>query len=302
MVSIVDTLPYPEAEIVYDNMSTDKKVGFTEHDHKYHLIGDPDFKFVSATGIVKRVSNDVDYKEVAKRVVKVKSSKYYGKDAGELIQEWDDNGKFYAGLGTLCHTLGEKCFNKEDTTKIEAILMETEYADRIPHIKAAVKQLFNDGYSVVKTEALLYSVKLQLAGQSDVILKRTLPCGTEHYCIFDWKFLKTGLEKKGKFSFTTRKYTKMKNKFKHLGDCNWMHYSVQLAIYQTLTGDPGSIKEKVLMIVTSDGYEFVPCYPMRIYWNKDLVMHTVYPDFRGMWYVSEENAFYKDAPDIAGLV
>ena len=300
--SIVDTLVYDEPEIKYDNISADGKVGFTEHDHKYHLIGDPNFKFSSCTGLVKSVSDEIDFKKVANRVVGVKSSKYYGRNADELIKEWEANGAYYSNMGTLCHSLGERLFKGEDTTKIESLIKETEYANRIDHIKRAVNNLIKDGYSVVKTEALLYSVKLKLAGQSDLILKRTLPSGEEYYCIYDWKFLTKKLDKKGKYDTGKKRYTKMKNKFKYLSDCNWMHYSVQLSIYQTLTGDPGSIKEKVLIVVTEDGYELVPCYPMRVYWDNNLTMQTVYPDYRGKWWVSEQNAFYNEMPKIDGLI
>jgi hypothetical protein len=120
--------------------------------------------------------------------------------------------------------------------------------------------------------------------------------------IYDFKFLKDPIKKKSIYNTRTRKFNKMLGPFKYLDDCNWIHYSIQLAIYQTLTGDPKKIKEKVLVVVTKDGYEFVPCYPMRVFWDHDNKLQAIYEVWNGKWYDSRTNRLYKNKPtDIEGL-
>jgi hypothetical protein len=88
----------------------------------------------------------------------------------------------------------------------------------------------------------------------------------------------------------------MHEPFHHLKDCNWIHYSIQLAIYQTLTGAPEKIREKVLIVVNDDGYNLIPAYPMRVFWDADLKLQCVYEIYNGKYYDSRDNKLHKTWP------
>jgi len=253
----------------YDNISIDGKVVFFEEGHVYKLLADDEFKFTSVTTIIK---------------------KYY--------EEFDDTSikaKRAANEGTILHTYGEDLLNGKDV-KAPALTK----ARLVPVAVNAIYE--NLGYELAKTELLVYNEVLKLAGQADIVLKKKW--GTDEaysYAIYDWKFLSKRIEKKSYYNPYTRNYKKMSGPFKHLMDCNWIHYSIQLAIYQTMTGDPSRVKEKVLVIVHDDKYEFVPCYPMRILWDSNNELQAVYEIYNGKVYDSRVDKLLPTWPkDIKG--
>lgn len=277
----------------YDNASLDKKVGFIEDTHKYILVDKPDFRFNSVTTLLKDYKEPFDAVKVARQVVKKVGSKYFGRNPVEVAKEWEDLGSNASSEGTRLHAYGEDLLNNINDT----VVPDLKKAVWVPQI---VDKIHRDGYEVAKTELLVYSEKLGLAGQSDIILKKKF-IDEYFYMIYDWKFLGKPLQKKSFYNPKLRSYKKMTGPFKHLMDCNWIHYSIQLAIYQTLTGDPSKIMEKVLVVVYDDGYELIPSYPMRVFWDKDLNLQAVYETWKGKVYDSRVDKLLNVWPkDILG--
>jgi len=272
----------------YDNISLDGKVGFIENGHKYELMEDKSFRFNSVTTLLHEYGEPFNSYEIAKNVSTKYGSKYYGRDVEDIIAEWEAT----AAAGTLLHAYGEQLLKGE---KPEA--PDLPKAKWVPEI---VEKLKKDGYMVAKTELLMYSKDLALAGQSDIILKKEV-LGETQFMIYDWKFLSADLQRRGFYDYRKRKYKKMTGPFKYLDDCNWIHYSIQLAIYQTLTGDPMRIKEKVLVVVQNHKYDLVPAYPMRVFWDEDNQLQAVYETWGGKFYDSRVNKLLNSWPaDIEG--
>jgi hypothetical protein len=72
-------------------------------------------------------------------------------------------------------------------------------------------------------------------------------------------------------------------------------------MYQTLIGTPEKIKEKVLICVYDDNYEYMPAYPMRIFWDENLNLQAVYEIWNGKVYDSRVDKLLKHWPtDIKG--
>lgn len=279
---------------VLDNISMDKKVGFIEDTHTYIMLDDLDFEFNSVTTLIKEFEYEEFIPEdVARRVTKEKKSQYYGRDYKEVMEEWVEASR----MGTRLHEYGEKLLNGE--TVAEEDIPNSPKAKWVPIL---IQEIKSKGYELARTELLVYSEELRLAGQSDIILKRKRPGTNEYdYMIYDFKFLKDPLKKKSYYNPVSRRYKNMSGPFRYLQDCNWMHYSIQLAIYQTLTGDPSRIIEKVLVVVNESGYEFHPCYPMRVFWDENLELQAVYETWDGMYYDSRMDCKYKQKPtDIVG--
>jgi len=277
-----------------DNISLDKKVGFIEDTHTYIMLDDAQFKFNSVTTLIKEFEYEEFVSEdVAKRVVKNKNSQYFGRDYLEVMEEWVEASR----MGTRLHDYGEKLLNGEIVK--EEDIPNSPKAKWVPIL---IQDIKSKGYELATTELLVYSVDLQLAGQSDIILKKKRPNSEEYdYMIYDFKFLKDPLKKKSYYNPISRKFKCMGGPFRYLHDCNWIHYSIQLAIYQTLTGDPVMVTEKVLVVVNENGYEFHPCYPMRVFWDENNQLQAVYETWDGMYYDSRMDCKYKQKPrDILG--
>jgi len=280
-------------KIDYDNASLDNRVGFKEEGHKYVLVEDKEFVFNSVTTLLKEYKEPFDAVKMA-RVVSMKvGSPYFGRKVDEIAEEWLAKGAKASSEGTRLHAYGEDLLNGVNDVMVPDLVK----AKWVPGI---VKKFKHDGYEVAKTELLVYSEKLALAGQSDIILKKKVD-DNYFYMIYDWKFLGNPLSKKSFYNPKLRKYKHMEGPFKYLMDCNWIHYSIQLAIYQTLSGDPENIKEKVLVVVYDDGYELVPSYPMRVFWDENLELQAVYEVWNGKFYDSRVGKLLNTWPsDILG--
>jgi len=283
--------------MIYDNVSLDGKVGFMEDGHRYVLIEDPDFKFSSVTTLIKDYYDEFKTQEIAEKVSNDFNSEYYGQDPKDIINRWNDYAKLKSGEGTILHAYGQYLLDYKAgiAEDCEPAAPDLPKAKWVPMI---VDKLLST-HDLAKTELLMYSKDLALAGQSDIILKKKNH--DDWYAIYDWKFLSKPLEKTSYYNPKTRKYKTMNGIFRYLKDCNWIHYSIQLAMYQTLSGDPTMVKEKVLVIVYDDSWEFVPCYPMRVFWDEDNKLQTVYEIWNGKVYDSRIDKIIDKWPkDIKG--
>lgn len=278
--------------VTYDNVSMDGKCFFREHDHKYMLPDRPDFEFNSVTTLIHDYGEPFDTIGISEACSKKVNSKWFGMTPEEIRQAWRDT----AAMGTKLHEYGEYLLNGEKDPEIP----DSPKAKWVPEI---VQSLWDKEYELAITEILVYSEQLNLAGQSDILLKKKRRSSDEYdYMIYDWKFLTDPIKKKSYFNPFTRKFATMNGPFKYLHDCNWIHYSIQLSIYQTLSGSPERVTEKVLVVVNEDNWELVPCYPMRVFWDHNLELQAVYERWDGKWYDSRTDGLYKTKPkDILGL-
>ena len=268
----------------YDNESPDGKVGFMEKGHRYEYTDTKKRIGSSVTGIIGNYHSKFDADAIAKKVSKTKTSEYYGRDPEEIKQSWIKKSE----EGTELHAYGEALLQGHDP-----IIPDLPKAKWVPEI---VNDLLEE-YSLAKAELLVYSEVLDLAGQSDIILKKKWGDDEEYkYSIYDWKFLSKELQMSSYYNPYTRKYKMMEKPFHHLKDCNWIHYSIQLAIYQTLTGAPDLVKEKVLVVVNDEEYKLVPAYPMRVFWDENLTLQTVYETRNGKFYDSRDDKLHNYWP------
>lgn len=282
-------------ELEYNNISTDNKVIFIEDGHKYIHVDKPELKFTSVTTLLHHYAEKFDADTMAAKCCADPKSKYYGMNPVEVAEGWVQYGSDCAEAGTGLHNYGEGLFN--NTPGIVA-----PDSPKARWAEQAVKDIFAAGYQLATTEMLVYDVDLAIAGQSDIILKKKRRTSDQYdFMIYDWKFLSKPLAKK---SFYSRRYgyKKMTGPFKQLMDCNWIHYSIQLAIYQTLTGDPGRVIEKVLIVVEDDKYSLIPAYPMRVFWDSNNELQCVHEMYNGRWWDSRMNTHYAKKPtDIIGI-
>lgn len=277
--------------VTYDNVSVDGNCYFREHDHKYLLPAEPDFEFNSVTTLLHEYGEPFDTIAVSEMCSKKKTSKWYGMTPEDIRAAWVAT----ADMGTRLHLYGEHLLNGTVPPEIPP----SPKAQWVPEI---IEHIYGMGYELAMTEILVYSRALKLAGQSDILLKKKNKDGEWEYMIYDWKFLTDPIKKKSYYNPIKRRFTNMNGPFKYLQDCNWIHYSIQLSIYQTLTGNAGKITEKVLVVANDDRWDLIPTYPMRVFWDENHELQAVYEVWNGKWYDSRTDSLYKRKPkDIIGL-
>jgi hypothetical protein len=280
-------------DIECQNLSPNGRVFFIEDGHKYYheedVLGDSiqafeDSKYVfrSPTGLIANFYEHFDTIPQAKKyVVKHKLPITWE----QLVFAWDMLGDIAADEGTTLHGYGESLFNKWGMEPPN--LIKTAYVD------ALYKEL-NSKYILAKTELLVYSLELRLAGQVDLLMKNH---DSSEYHILDYKFIKEPLEMKSYYNRFTRKYKMMSGPFSRLMDTNFFHYSIQLELYRYLMGAVGrKVKTKRLMVVTPEGYELVHALAMKIWVSSDGVLHARYKYYKDKIYDSSQDPAYLENP------
>jgi hypothetical protein len=248
-------------------------VFFLEDGHKYYHeddivdgkilpFEDSKYMFRSPTGLIKDFHEEFDSPVQAEKYVKKHKLPI---TAEQLLFAWEYIADHASYEGTLLHGYGEALFNKWPCPPPASA--------KAPLVLDVYKKL-TAKYLLAKTELLVYSDKIRLAGQSDLLMKNH--DSTEYY-ILDYKFLKEPLEMKSYYNRFTRKYKMMYGPFRFLMDTNYYHYSIQLEIYRMLMGALGTkVKTKQLIVVTPDSCNIVDAYPMKIWVSKDYVLHAKY--------------------------
>jgi ATP-dependent exoDNAse (exonuclease V) beta subunit len=146
-------------------------------------------------------------------------------------------------LGDMASLRGQPC-----TATVSPCLINGE-CRRLTWPRHFVEDLHKEltsKYVLAKTELLVYSLELRMAGQVDLLMRNE---DSTEYHILDYKFIKEPLE--SYYNRFTRKYKMMSGPFSRLMDTNYSHYSIQLEIYRYLMGAVGrKVKTKRLMVVT----------------------------------------------------
>lgn len=271
------------------NLSPNGRVFFIEEGHKYYheddivdntLVSfeDSKYAFRSPTGILKDFFEEFESEEQAKKYVKKHKLAITWE---QLVYAWEEIGEMASFEGTTLHGYGESLFNKWLMPKPN--LVKADYVEKL------YKELTSK-YILAKTELLVYSLPLRLAGQVDLLMKNKT---STEYHILDYKFLKEPLAEKSYYNRFTRKYKMMRGPFSRLMDTDFYHYSIQMELYRYLMGPLGKkVVSKKLMVVTPEGYQLVDGHPMRIWVTKEGVLHAKYRHYKGKLYDSSQDIEY----------
>ena len=189
------------------NKISDDNITLIEETHKYILENNPTLQFTSATTFIKYFFEPFDSIGIANNLTS-SHTKYINMTPQELVKTWDKK----AEEGTLVHAEIEN-YIKEGSplTKAKA--------------KLAVdwmKKNISDRYEIL-SEVIVYSEELEIAGTIDILLHDK---EDDTYQILDWKTS----ERISTYSFKSKKGTH--HTTSKLLDCNFIHYSLQLSLYQ----------------------------------------------------------------------
>lgn len=194
----------------------DSHITFDEKPHIYTIKGDSDFMSVTTWNHSHFEHFDAD-KIIDKmmRSPRWSNSKYYGMTPEEIKQQWEDSGKQASEAGTKMHLAIERFYNKLEIDEEQRDSTEWKYFEQ-----------FRADFSHLKpyrTEWMIYDEQLKFAGSVDMLYQNE--DGTLE--IYDWKRSK-------EIKFENRWQSGITQVVRHLPDCNYYHYSLQLNTYKAI--------------------------------------------------------------------
>lgn len=195
---------------------------FKEEGHVYQSIdGDP-IKWTSVTSFISLFKPKFDAKAQAQKSAKNKRSKWYGMKPKDIIDAWDSEKNRAIDLGNFYHNQREADLLSLKTIEREGVeipIIKPVIDDK--GVKYAPDQKISDG---VYPEHFVYLKSSSLCGQADLV-----EVVNGHVNITDYKTNKE-IKKEGYRNWEGIT-SKMYNPVKHLDDCNFNHYSLQMSIY-----------------------------------------------------------------------
>lgn len=270
------------------------KLYFQEETHKY--VNDKGYQFTSTTTLVGKYHKHFQTEDVAAACEKIgrnpahpKYLKYKNKKAWQIKQEWATATKEGCDRGNYHHNTLEtninftKYFTKpiiihpqygRELFTIDDILENPQYGkinidkmidngelEEYPKIKDLLIHLVKEGFNLY-AELGLFDEGYLISGLCDLIAIKD-----NEYFILDWKTNKIPISKKAGYfekdimgnlttTFIDKPDDKMYPPINHLPDCNYIHYSLQLNIYDRMVALRGlKCLGRVLIHITHDEYD-----------------------------------------------
>ena len=183
-------------------------IDLDQKNHRYILTENPEFDFQSVTEFIHHFFEKFDKIGVAQKLINT-NPKYSGKTIEQVIKDWSKG----AERGTIVHNELEMFIKKDQAPEHKMSIMGANW------IKEKQKNPHNTFYS----EVIVFSKELGIAGTIDVLVYNS---EQDMYHLVDWKTNK----RIDKNSF--RKKKGILESSKHLDDCNFNHYSLQLTFYR----------------------------------------------------------------------
>jgi len=190
------------------NHILDNDIVLNEELHEYRLIDRPEASFTSVTTYVEHFFEGFDALKIATKLVN-NHPKYSDHTVESLMAEW----KATADYGTRVHHEIEKWIKERIEPEDKKAINGRDWL--------AQYELRSD--MDVLSEVIVYSTELSIAGTVDILAKDN---ATGEYDIIDWKTSK---------KIETASYRKKMGTHpstRHVMDCNFYHYSLQLSLYR----------------------------------------------------------------------
>ncbi len=198
-------------------------IRFNAKDHSYISIDDSEkINWISVTTLISHFKKSFDAKAIALKVTKNKKSKWFGIDPKTIEEIWNNESDRATTLGTYYHNQREYDLCSLASIEREGITIPVfNPSGETDGIRVAPLQKLDPG---IYPEHMVYLKSKGLCGQSDLV---EIVNGRVN--IIDYK---TNKEiKKESFKNWEGISEKLKDPIKHLDDCNYNHYALQLSFY-----------------------------------------------------------------------
>lgn len=215
----------------------DSAISFRDEGHVYTIDGLEGHP-ISVTTVIHKFFPEFEEDLVIDKMMHSKNwpnSKYYGMTRDEIKKQWEDIRNEASHAGTAMHKAIEDFLNRPDDEQTAVVQL---YAD-IAQVHSSVPDtpefchfltfwsdlLASTTYRPYRTEWLVYDKDRRLAGSIDLILHDPTT-DSRRIIILDWK-----RSKEIKFFDS---FEKGRTIWRHLDNCNWNHYRLQLNMYRHL--------------------------------------------------------------------
>ncbi len=194
----------------------DSRISFVDSTHTYYIDGSSD-GYISSTTLVHSLFPAFDADSIIKKMMASKRwrfSPYYGKTPGEIKAGWDKNRDLAASAGTAMHENIEMYYNGEPHETIsKEFRLFSDYVSDFGYLEP------------FRTEWEIFDDEAMVAGSVDMIYKD--PENPGSIILADWK--------RSKEIKTFNKWQRGSDPLtRGLQDCNFVHYSLQLALYKNI--------------------------------------------------------------------
>lgn len=220
----------------------DKNITFEPVSHTYQVVEEEvtDHSYISATTIIHKYFPSFNAEKVIKKMMSSSTwskSPYYGKTSEQIQQQWEENRVAAANQGTKVHDWIENFYLKEFQSP-------SEEATNNKSFQNFMEFYLDYGWKPYRTEWRVYTELYKVAGSIDIIFEGSKP-GTVK--VYDWKNSK---EIKSENQYETG-YPPLK----HLPNCNFYHYSLQLNLYKWILETHYNVKvEEMGLIIVHESF------------------------------------------------
>ena len=194
----------------------DEFISFEERRHIYTYIP-LGMELPSVTTIIHRYFPKFDANNVISKMMnspKWPKSPYYGMTREAIKQQWEVNRKEAAEAGTGMHKSIEDYFNN----KLQVVPNTYEFGLFLDFWSKFSQT--NEKFKPYRTEWIVYSVSLNIAGSIDFVLSND----SGDLILMDWK--------RSKEIKHSNRFQKGLSPIESLDDCNYNHYCLQLNTYR----------------------------------------------------------------------
>lgn len=194
----------------------DQRISFIDETHTYFVDGSSD-GYISTTTLIHNLFPAFAADKIISKMMMSRNwgeSKYYGQTRDEIKDGWEKNRDSAASLGTAMHQNIENFYNGQ------------------PHITDGHEWemfcKFKEDHAQLdpfRSEMTVFAADVGIAGSIDMLYKD--PNDPDALIMCDWKRSKE-IKMSNKWQSGTHHLTE------ELDDCNYVHYSLQLAIYKLI--------------------------------------------------------------------
>lgn len=213
-----------------------RKLEFFEESHSYLMDGE--HAMTSASTLIKSHFPEFETEKIAQRYADKRGLK-----KEDVIKAWEENTQRACDFGTMVHTWAERMLLGESLEVLDKIPKDEKGEAYYLSLKKYYLEHFIKRYKLIEAEMTVFHPDFFVAGTMDILAEEIR---TGKICVLDWKTNKA-IEKFCDFNRFGKGF------LRHMDDCNFSHYSLQLNLYDLILReqyamDPNKMERRVLHI------------------------------------------------------
>ena len=231
-------------DITRSDHPSGKHILFQDDIHIYSVEEDPSVKFTSGTKFLHQFIPEFDSHNISLRY-----AAKHGMEQADVLAAWAEKGKVSRENGSEVHLFLENLF----TGVHNEFNMENERVYAMQEVGLELWDYLNEKYEILEVEKVVAHLGLKLAGMVDLI---GVDRETGDLCILDYKT-------SAKITFENQWQT-MLPPCRHLQDCNFNHYTLQMNTYQWIMSEEGYYPsetqyERHILHIIPEGWKSFAC-------------------------------------------